>query len=232
MDRERAQGREVKSVPFASFLLFTVCRQAPWIRSLEGRNVSELDHTYTHLHRHRASACPSRPSPFSVRTRFRNGWRCDLMKTLVGGCRHPFFFFSIIQSNARTARILTDLNLVDTEVGVLTIGSAAIDDAVAWCLLILVISILHSTSMITALYVFLVVCMSGKQPTTKHIMRLSSLLMSWPFSRTGGGVWHGPAPALPPLHFNLPRPGLAPRHGGGAEVRAGTQTNSGSELAG
>ena len=56
-----------------------------------------------------------------------------------------------------TARILTDMNLVDTEVGVLTIGSAAIDDAVAWCLLILVISILHSTSMVTALYVFLVV---------------------------------------------------------------------------
>jgi Kef-type K+ transport system membrane component KefB len=46
---------------------------------------------------------------------------------------------------------------VDTEVGVLTIGSAAIDDAVAWCLLILVISILHSTNMVTALYVFLVV---------------------------------------------------------------------------
>lgn len=52
---------------------------------------------------------------------------------------------------------MTDLNLVDTEVGVLTIGSAAIDDAVAWCLLILVISILHSTNMVTALYVFLVV---------------------------------------------------------------------------
>lgn len=52
---------------------------------------------------------------------------------------------------------MTDLNLVDTEVGVLTIGSAAIDDAVAWCLLVLVISILHSTNMVTALYVFLVV---------------------------------------------------------------------------
>lgn len=52
---------------------------------------------------------------------------------------------------------MTDLNLVDTEVGVLTIGSAAIDDAVAWCLLVLVISILHSTTMVTALFVFLVV---------------------------------------------------------------------------
>ena len=41
------------------------------------------------------------------------------------------------------ARILTDLNLVETEVGVMTIGAAALDDAVAWCLLILVISILH-----------------------------------------------------------------------------------------
>jgi Kef-type K+ transport system membrane component KefB len=41
------------------------------------------------------------------------------------------------------ARILTDLNLVDTEVGVMTIGAAALDDVVAWCLLILVISILH-----------------------------------------------------------------------------------------
>jgi len=50
--------------------------------------------------------------------------------------------------------------LVDTEVGVLTIGSAALDDAVAWCMLILVISILHSTSMVTALYVFLVVSVS------------------------------------------------------------------------
>jgi len=41
------------------------------------------------------------------------------------------------------ARILTDLHLVETEVGVMTIGAAALDDAVAWCLLILVISILH-----------------------------------------------------------------------------------------
>jgi len=38
---------------------------------------------------------------------------------------------------------LTDLHLVETEVGVMTIGAAALDDAVAWCLLILVISILH-----------------------------------------------------------------------------------------
>jgi len=41
------------------------------------------------------------------------------------------------------ARILTDLNLMETEVGVMTIGAAALGDAVAWCFLILVISILH-----------------------------------------------------------------------------------------
>ena len=55
------------------------------------------------------------------------------------------------------ARILTDLNLTETEVGIMTIGSAAIDDAVAWCLLILVISILNSADLKTALYVFFLV---------------------------------------------------------------------------
>lgn len=83
-------------------------------------------------------------------------------------------FLITSQSNTpHTARILTDLNLVDTEVGVLTIGSAAIDDAVAWCLLILVISILHSTSMVTALYVFLVVRAAAQQSPRTHDCRTS-----------------------------------------------------------
>lgn len=55
------------------------------------------------------------------------------------------------------ARILSDLNLVNTDVGLMTIGAAAIDDAVAWCMLILVISILNSADLVTAVYVFAVV---------------------------------------------------------------------------
>lgn len=70
---------------------------------------------------------------------------------------------------------------MDTEVGVLTIGSAAIDDAVAWCLLILVISILHSTSMVTALYVFLVVGAVSQQSPRTHGCRTSHPHIPDPF---------------------------------------------------
>jgi Kef-type K+ transport system membrane component KefB len=59
------------------------------------------------------------------------------------------------------ARILTDLNLVRTNVGIMTLGSAAIDDALAWCMLILVISILKAKDMKMALYVFLLVAAYG-----------------------------------------------------------------------
>ncbi|KAI8053025.1 Sodium/hydrogen exchanger family-domain-containing protein [Syncephalis plumigaleata] len=54
------------------------------------------------------------------------------------------------------ARILTELNLLKTHVGSITISAAAVDDAVSWCLLALVIAIVNAGSGIHALYIFLV----------------------------------------------------------------------------
>jgi Kef-type K+ transport system membrane component KefB len=55
------------------------------------------------------------------------------------------------------ARILTELNLLTTDVGVMTISSAAVDDAMAWSLLAMVIAIINARDNLTALYVFLLV---------------------------------------------------------------------------
>ncbi|RKP12696.1 Cation/H+ exchanger, partial [Piptocephalis cylindrospora] len=54
------------------------------------------------------------------------------------------------------ARILAELNLLKTPVGSMTISAAAVNDAVAWILLALVISIVNASSGINALYIFLV----------------------------------------------------------------------------
>ncbi|KXN70899.1 hypothetical protein CONCODRAFT_70303 [Conidiobolus coronatus NRRL 28638] len=56
------------------------------------------------------------------------------------------------------ARILTELNLLHTEVGSITISAAAVDDATSWCFLALVISLINAGSGLTALYVFLMGC--------------------------------------------------------------------------
>ncbi|KAI9294848.1 hypothetical protein K502DRAFT_304504 [Neoconidiobolus thromboides FSU 785] len=53
------------------------------------------------------------------------------------------------------ARILTELDLLKTPVGSITISAAAVDDATSWCLLALVISLINAGSGINALYVFL-----------------------------------------------------------------------------
>jgi Kef-type K+ transport system membrane component KefB len=55
------------------------------------------------------------------------------------------------------ARILTELNLLNTDVGIMTISSAAVDDAMAWSLLAMVIAIINARDNLTALYVFLLV---------------------------------------------------------------------------
>jgi len=54
------------------------------------------------------------------------------------------------------ARIMTERNLLQTPVGTATIAAAAVDDVVAWTLLAIVVSVLNATSMLTALYIFLV----------------------------------------------------------------------------
>lgn len=54
------------------------------------------------------------------------------------------------------ARILTELDLLKTKVGGITISAAAVDDATSWCLLALVISLINAGSGLTALYVFLI----------------------------------------------------------------------------
>ncbi|KAH6591075.1 hypothetical protein BASA50_009075 [Batrachochytrium salamandrivorans] len=56
------------------------------------------------------------------------------------------------------ARILTERKLLKTEVGQATLAAAASDDAMAWCLLALVVALIHNpSSSIVALYVFLAV---------------------------------------------------------------------------
>eukprot|EP01041_Mallomonas_annulata_P014007 gene14007-29828_t len=60
------------------------------------------------------------------------------------------------------ARILKESGLIYSRAGVMTMGAAAIDDAIAWCLLILAISIANAGDLITALYVFLcVICFAS-----------------------------------------------------------------------
>lgn len=53
------------------------------------------------------------------------------------------------------ARILKESGMIYSRAGALTMGAAALNDAVAWCLLILAISIANAKDMSTAGYVFL-----------------------------------------------------------------------------
>ncbi|KAJ9057482.1 K(+)/H(+) antiporter [Entomophthora muscae] len=53
------------------------------------------------------------------------------------------------------ARILTELGLLLTPVGSITISAAAVDDAASWCLLALVISLINAGTGLNALWVFL-----------------------------------------------------------------------------
>ncbi|KAL2920354.1 K(+)/H(+) antiporter [Polyrhizophydium stewartii] len=56
------------------------------------------------------------------------------------------------------ARILTERKLLRTTVGQVTMAAAATDDAMAWCLLVLVVALIHNPSnSIFAFYVFLAV---------------------------------------------------------------------------
>lgn len=56
------------------------------------------------------------------------------------------------------ARILSELKLLQSPVGQITLASAAVDDGVAWCLLILVVALINNPSdSVRAVYVFLVV---------------------------------------------------------------------------
>ena len=56
------------------------------------------------------------------------------------------------------ARILAELNLLHTPVGQYSIAASAIDDAIAWCLLALVVALINNpTKAVNAAYVFLIV---------------------------------------------------------------------------
>ncbi|KAI9006234.1 Cation/H+ exchanger, partial [Gaertneriomyces semiglobifer] len=60
------------------------------------------------------------------------------------------------------ARILTETKLIQTPIGQITLASAAVDDGIAWCLLILVVALINNPSnSIQAFYVFLVVIAWG-----------------------------------------------------------------------
>lgn len=76
------------------------------------------------------------------------------------------------------ARILKESGLIYTVPGAMTMGAAALNDAVAWCLLILAISIANAGDMATAGYVFLsVICFATGlvfivRPLFFHLTRL------------------------------------------------------------
>lgn len=52
-------------------------------------------------------------------------------------------------------RILTELKLLDTEVGLITLAAGSVDDVVGWILLALTVALVNSTSGLTALYILL-----------------------------------------------------------------------------
>jgi Kef-type K+ transport system membrane component KefB len=60
------------------------------------------------------------------------------------------------------ARILTSRKLMSTSVGQATLAAAATDDAIAWCLLVLVVALINNpNNSVIALYVFLIVVAFG-----------------------------------------------------------------------
>ncbi|KAJ3003353.1 K(+)/H(+) antiporter [Thoreauomyces humboldtii] len=75
---------------------------------------------------------------------------------------HSFFVFCGVAMSITAfpvlARVLTELKLLASPVGQITLASAAVDDGTAWCLLILVVALINNpSSSIMALYVFLAV---------------------------------------------------------------------------
>lgn len=52
------------------------------------------------------------------------------------------------------ARLLTEKRLVNTGIGTLALTCAAVDDVTAWCLLALVVAIIHATSLVGVLITF------------------------------------------------------------------------------
>ena len=79
------------------------------------------------------------------------------------------------------ARILAELNLLQTTVGQYTIAAAATDDAIAWCLLVLVVALINNpTKAVNAVYVFLIVVAFGIflwfiiRPFFKYLVRRSN----------------------------------------------------------
>jgi Kef-type K+ transport system membrane component KefB len=60
------------------------------------------------------------------------------------------------------ARIMTEQKLLNTDVGQMTLAAAGTDDAIAWCLLILVVALINNPSQaVNALYVFLIIIAFG-----------------------------------------------------------------------
>ncbi|KAJ3171254.1 K(+)/H(+) antiporter [Geranomyces variabilis] len=81
----------------------------------------------------------------------------------------PFYSFFVFCGVAMSitafpvlARILTELKLLASPVGQVTLAAAAVDDGTAWCLLILVVALINNPSdSVRAVYVFLTVLAWG-----------------------------------------------------------------------
>ncbi|KAJ3213756.1 K(+)/H(+) antiporter [Dinochytrium kinnereticum] len=86
----------------------------------------------------------------------------DLFPDLSNGVAYPkiLLFIGVAMSVTAfpvLARILTERKLLRTPVGISVISAAAVDDAVGWMALALVIALIQATSPITGLYIFLTV---------------------------------------------------------------------------
>ncbi|KAI8916315.1 Cation/H+ exchanger, partial [Gorgonomyces haynaldii] len=92
-----------------------------------------------------------------------------LIYDLYGDPKVPFTSFFVFCGVAMSitafpvlARILASRKLMNTTVGQATLASAATDDAIAWCLLVLVVALINNpNNSINALYVFLIVVAYG-----------------------------------------------------------------------
>lgn len=68
------------------------------------------------------------------------------------------------------ARLLTEKHLVNTKIGTLALTCAAVDDVVAWCLLALVVAVVHASALSTVLLIlielalFVIIMFAGVRP--------------------------------------------------------------------
>jgi K+:H+ antiporter len=74
----------------------------------------------------------------------------------LGGSKATLITFTLLVGTAMAitafpvlARLLTEKNMLSTKIGMLALTCAAVDDVIAWCLLALVIAVIHAQSLLS-----------------------------------------------------------------------------------